>query len=98
MEVGTSVCIIDPLNANLKNKKKNRAGLGTSSGVPRGVSPTIGKGLCVVSFLTQSDSGTRYYLGALPSDGKGVYTHGSLLLIAGSANRKLIGSLGTRLI
>ena len=31
------------------------------SGVPRGVSPTIGKGLCLVDFLTRSDSGTRDY-------------------------------------
>ena len=49
-----------------------------SSGVTRGVSPTIGKGLCVVSFLTRSDSGTRYYtcayVGALLVMEKGVYT------------------------
>ena len=46
-------CIIDLLNAKLKNKK--------SFGALRGVSPTIGKGLCVVNFLTTSDSGTRDY-------------------------------------
>ena len=48
-----------------------------SSGVPRGVSPTIGKGLCVVNFLTRSDSGTRdytVYVVALLVMEKGVYT------------------------
>ena len=32
-----------------------------SPGVLRGVSPTIGKALCVVNFLTRSASGTRNY-------------------------------------
>ena len=45
-----------------------------SSGVPRGVSPTIGKGLCVVNFLTRSDSGTRDYVVALLVMEQGVYT------------------------
>ena len=60
MEVETSVCIIDLLNAKLNNKKK-QGRPGNELRVPRWESPTIGKGLCVVNFLTKSDSGTRDY-------------------------------------
>ena len=65
------------------------------------VSPTIGKGLCVVNFLTRSDSGTRDYTVYVVALLVMECVHklsGSLLLITGSANLKLIGSLETRLI
>ena len=60
MEAGTSVLYRS--TEHKTEEQKNRAGLGTSSGVPRGVSSTMGNyGLCVVHFLTRSDSGTRDY-------------------------------------
>ena len=45
-----------------------------SFGVLRGVSPTIGKGLCVVNFFTGSDSGTRDNTVYVVAMEQGVYT------------------------